>query len=180
MDAFVDRDADKAVAVCLRDATVDDFYNSLFRSLLTFMMENPHHITPSAHLLFIAKNLERIGDHATNVAEMVYFSRHRRTFRRPDQDRRHRLRTSEDQPMKPKILLVEDDANLVELVTYNLDKAGFDVVRTGDGEEALVLAEEEKPDLVILDWMIANLSRASKSVAVCAARRPPPGCRSSC
>ena len=74
IDAFVDRDAAKAVAVCQRDATVDDFYNSLFRSLLTFMMENPHHITPSAHLLFIAKNLERIGDHATNVAEMVYFS----------------------------------------------------------------------------------------------------------
>ncbi len=74
LDAFVDRDADKALAVCQRDSVVDDFYNSLFRSLLTFMMENPQHITPSAHLLFIAKNLERIGDHATNVAEMVYFS----------------------------------------------------------------------------------------------------------
>ena len=74
LDAFVDRDAAKAQAVWQRDATVDDFYNSLFRSLLTFMMENPHHITPSAHLLFIAKNLERIGDHATNVAEMVFFS----------------------------------------------------------------------------------------------------------
>ncbi len=74
LDAFVDRDADKALAVIQSDAAVDDFYNSLFRSLLTFMMENPHHITPSAHLLFIAKNLERIGDHATNVAEMVYFS----------------------------------------------------------------------------------------------------------
>ncbi len=74
LDAFVDRDAAKAVAVCQRDAVVDNFYNSLFRSLLTFMMENPHHITPSAHLLFIAKNLERIGDHATNVAEMVYFT----------------------------------------------------------------------------------------------------------
>jgi phosphate transport system protein len=53
---------------------VDDLYNSLFRSLLTYMMENPHHITPSAHLLFIAKNLERIGDHATNIAELVHFS----------------------------------------------------------------------------------------------------------
>ena len=74
LDAFVDRDADAAVAVCQRDATVDDFYSSLFRSLLTFMMENPQAITPSAHLLFIAKNLERIGDHATNVAEMVHYS----------------------------------------------------------------------------------------------------------
>ena len=60
--------------------------------------------------------------------------------------------------MRPKILLVEDDTNLVELIRYNLDKEGFDVVTTPDGEDALVLAEEERPDVVILDWMIANLS----------------------
>jgi phosphate transport system protein len=74
LDAFVARDAAKAAAVCERDSAVDDFYNSIFRSLLTHMMENPHNITPSTHLLFVAKNLERIGDHATNVAEMVYFA----------------------------------------------------------------------------------------------------------
>lgn len=60
--------------------------------------------------------------------------------------------------MKPRILLVEDDSNLVELVTYNLEKEGFEVSTTHDGEEALVLAEESRPDLIILDWMIANLS----------------------
>jgi two-component system phosphate regulon response regulator PhoB len=60
--------------------------------------------------------------------------------------------------MRPKILLVEDDANLVELIRYNLEKEGFDVVTTPDGEEALVLAEEDRPDVVVLDWMIANLS----------------------
>lgn len=74
LDAFAQRDAKKAEAVCERDAAVDDFYNSIFRSLLTHMMENPHNITPATHLLFVAKNLERIGDHATNVAEMVYFA----------------------------------------------------------------------------------------------------------
>ncbi|KKC27359.1 phosphate signaling complex protein PhoU [Sphingomonas sp. SRS2] len=74
LDAFVLRDADAAVAVCARDKAVDDFYNSLFRTLLTHMMENPQNITASTHLLFIAKNIERIGDHATNVAEMVYFA----------------------------------------------------------------------------------------------------------
>jgi phosphate transport system protein len=74
LDAFVDRDADLARAICERDQQVDDFYNSLFRSLLTFMMENPHYITPSTHLLFVAKNLERIGDHATSVGEMVHFA----------------------------------------------------------------------------------------------------------
>ena len=74
LDAFVARNAEAAVEVAARDRAVDDFYNSLFRTLLTYMMENPHNITVSTHLLFIAKNLERIGDHATNVAEMVYFA----------------------------------------------------------------------------------------------------------
>lgn len=74
LDAFAARDPKKAAAVTERDAAVDDFYNSIFRSLLTHMMENPHNITPATHLLFVARNLERIGDHATNVAEMVYFA----------------------------------------------------------------------------------------------------------
>jgi phosphate transport system protein len=74
LDAFAARDAEAAVRVVARDREVDDFYNSIFRALLTYMMENPLDITASAHLLFVAKNLERIGDHATNVAEMVYFA----------------------------------------------------------------------------------------------------------
>ena len=74
LDAFVERDADAAVRVCERDHAVDDFYDSIFRTLLTHMMENPHNIGPSAHLLFVAKNLERVGDHATNIAEMVYYA----------------------------------------------------------------------------------------------------------
>ncbi|MCS6986723.1 MAG: phosphate regulon transcriptional regulator PhoB [Sphingomonadaceae bacterium] len=60
--------------------------------------------------------------------------------------------------MSPKVLLVEDDANLVELIRYNLEKENFRVVVTADGEEALVMAEEERPDVVVLDWMIASLS----------------------
>jgi phosphate transport system protein len=74
LEAFVDRDADKAKAVCMRDDALDDFYESIFRTLLTYMMENPQNIGPSTTLLFVAKNLERIGDHATNIAEMVYFA----------------------------------------------------------------------------------------------------------
>jgi phosphate transport system protein len=74
LDAFAARDATRAIAVQEADRHVDDFYNSLFRTLLTYMMENPTSITQSAHLLFIAKNLERIGDHATNIAEMVFFA----------------------------------------------------------------------------------------------------------
>ena len=74
LDAFARRDSEQATQVCARDAAVDDFYNSIFRALLTHMMENPGTITPATHLLFVARNLERIGDHATNVAEMVYFA----------------------------------------------------------------------------------------------------------
>ena len=71
--AFVERDSDAAVRICQRDQAVDDFYDSIFRTLLTHMMENPHNIGQSAHLLFVAKNLERMGDHATNIAEMVHY-----------------------------------------------------------------------------------------------------------
>src|SRR5687768_1840171 len=74
LNAFVQRDAEMAIRVIERDKAVDDFYNSIFRTLLTHMMENPQTIGQSTHLLFVAKHLERIGDHSTNIAEMVYFA----------------------------------------------------------------------------------------------------------
>ncbi len=74
LDAFVRRDPARAQDVCERDVSVDNFYDSIFRALLTFMMEDPAKITEAAHLLFVAKNLERIGDHATNIAEMVFYA----------------------------------------------------------------------------------------------------------
>ena len=74
LDAFAARDANAAVLVCERDKLLDDFYDGIFRILVTYMVENPATIGQVAHLLFVAKNLERIGDHATNVAEMVYFA----------------------------------------------------------------------------------------------------------
>lgn len=74
LNAFSARNAMLAEAVVERDAVVDGFYNSIFRTLVTYMVENPKTITECAHLLFIAKNIERVGDHATNVAEMVYYA----------------------------------------------------------------------------------------------------------
>lgn len=74
LNAFSARDAEAAAAICERDNALDDFYDSIFRTLVTFMVENPRTVSQVAHLLFVAKNLERIGDHATNVAEMVYFA----------------------------------------------------------------------------------------------------------
>lgn len=73
VDALLRRDIDRAVEVWNRDSEVDDFYSSLFRELLTYMMEDTRNITPCTHLLFAAKNLERIGDQATNLAEMTYY-----------------------------------------------------------------------------------------------------------
>lgn len=76
LDAYIEKDADRAQAVWRRDEDVDEMYNSLFRELLTYMMEDPRNIGACTHLLFIAKNIERIGDHATNIAEIIYFLVH--------------------------------------------------------------------------------------------------------
>jgi len=76
IDAYVARDADKAFAVWVRDEELDEMYASLFRVFLTYMMEDPRNIGPCTHLLFMAKNIERIGDHATNIAENVYYLVH--------------------------------------------------------------------------------------------------------
>ncbi len=73
LNAFAARDAAKARHVWRSDEEADQLYTGLFRELLTYMMEDPRNITPCTHLLFIAKNLERIGDHATNIAETVNF-----------------------------------------------------------------------------------------------------------
>ncbi|MCE1236405.1 MAG: phosphate signaling complex protein PhoU [Hyphomicrobiales bacterium] len=73
LDAFTARDVEAAMAVRERDEQIDALYTSLFRELLTYMMEDPRNITFCTHLLFCAKNIERMGDHATNVAEAVAY-----------------------------------------------------------------------------------------------------------
>ena len=76
LDAYVQRDGEAALRVRASDAELDTLYTGLFRELLTYMMEDARAITPCTHLLFMAKNLERIGDHATNIAENVWFLIH--------------------------------------------------------------------------------------------------------
>jgi phosphate transport system protein len=73
LDAYANHDDARALAVWKRDGEIDAIYTSLFRELLTYMMEDPRHITLCTHLLFAAKNIERIGDHATNIAETVHY-----------------------------------------------------------------------------------------------------------
>ncbi|HEX5320465.1 MAG TPA: phosphate signaling complex protein PhoU [Stellaceae bacterium] len=76
IDAYVAHDADKALQVWRSDEELDEMYASLFREFLTYMMEDPRNIGASTHLLFMAKNIERIGDHATNIAENLYYLVH--------------------------------------------------------------------------------------------------------
>ena len=73
LDAYARRDVGKAMEVWRGDEEIDSVNNSLFRELLTYMMEDPRNITFCTHLLFCAKNIERMGDHATNIAETVYY-----------------------------------------------------------------------------------------------------------
>jgi phosphate transport system protein len=73
LDAYAQRDAERAFRVWERDGQIDALHSSIFRALLTYMMEDPRNISFCAHLLFCAKNIERIGDHTTNIAETVYY-----------------------------------------------------------------------------------------------------------
>ena len=73
LDVYASRSVERIGFVRDRDDQIDAMYTSLFRELLTYMMEDPRNITPCTHLLFCAKNIERIGDHATNIAETIYY-----------------------------------------------------------------------------------------------------------
>ncbi len=83
LDAYLERDVDKAMEVFERDRQVDELYTSLFRELVTYMLEDPRTISRCIDMLFIAKNLERIGDHATNVAEKIHYMIHGSQINRP-------------------------------------------------------------------------------------------------
>ena len=73
LDAYAQHDVEAALDVWRRDDAIDALHNSLFRELLTYMMENPRNITFCTHLLFCAKNIERVGDHTTNIAETIHY-----------------------------------------------------------------------------------------------------------
>lgn len=73
LDVYATRSPEKAQIIRARDEEIDALYTSLFRELLTYMMEDPRNITSCTHLLFCAKNMERVGDHATNIAETIYY-----------------------------------------------------------------------------------------------------------
>ena len=98
LDAYVRRDAELALDVIERDRDVDDMYNTLFREFLTFMLEDPRNITACMHLHFIAKNIERMGDHVTSISEQVVFLV---TGKKPEEPRPKADRTSSDTAFSP-------------------------------------------------------------------------------
>jgi phosphate transport system protein len=82
LDAYVERDVGRAVAAWHRDDEVDDMYTSVFRELLTYMMEDPRNISPALDLIAVAKHLERMADHATNIAEKIHYMMHAQRINR--------------------------------------------------------------------------------------------------
>jgi len=91
VEAYIAHDAEKAHEIWHADIEVDEMYVSLFRELLTYMMEDPRRITPCTHVLFIAKNIERMGDHVTNICETIHFLVHGDRY----QEDRHRKTRSD-------------------------------------------------------------------------------------
>ena len=164
LDAYVQRDVKLAEEVIQRDRDVDQMYSGQFREFLTYMMEDPRNITPCMHLHFIAKNIERMGDHVTSIAEQVIYIV---TGDRPTEEREKKDKTSADANIsldlsrvmiRPTVLLVEDEPAQREMLAYNLEAEGFDVITADNGEDGLILVDENDPDLIVLDWMMPQLS----------------------
>ena len=189
LDAYVERDADKALAVWMRDEELDEMYTSLFRELLTYMMEDPRNITACTHLLFMAKNIERIGDHATNIAENALLprARHaadRRRGRRAtaraspsSHTERRRRRAPNDAAARPDRRGRGGARHAAALQPRDARASPSRGARRRGGAAALAETQARR-GAARLD-AAAGL-RASRSAARSAARRHGATCRSSC
>ena len=170
LDAYIERDDEKALEVWRRDPEVDEYYNQLFRELLTYILEDPKLTGVCIDLMFVAKNLERIGDHATNIAEKIHYMVHG--------DQLHRA--AERGAVKPLILVVEDEPPLQKLLAYNLEAAGFAVAQAFDGEEAHDPDRGAARPTCCCSTGCCRSSPGSSCAAACAAAPTRRICRSSC
>ena len=141
LDAYASRDLPGALAVWKGDEEIDAMCTSLFRELLTYMMEDPRNITFCIHLMFCAKNIERMGDHATNIAETVHYMVEGRPIAdpRPKGDTTAFAKAAvavRKLAMGARILIVEDEEPLALLLRYNLEAEGYDVETIARGDEA--------------------------------------------
>ena len=180
LDAYAQRDVERARAVWTHDAELDALEDSVFRDLLTFMMEDPRNISFCTHLLFCSKNLERIGDHATNIAETVVYlvtgetlPTERPKTRGPsssaapaiqepiaamNEPRADDARRASAGVGAPRILVVEDEAALALLLAYNLEAEGLSSSASSAATRPSCGSPRAPPDLVILDWMLPGVS----------------------
>ena len=185
LDAYASHDLNKALAVWKGDEEVDAMCTSLFRELLTYMMEDPRNITFCIHLMFCAKNIERMGDHATNIAETVHYMIEGRPIadERPKGDTTSVFCRGGEIAGAERMNATHSDrrgrGSLTLLLRYNLETQGYEVETVARGDEADARLKEGEPDLVILDWMLPGLS-GIELAAGCGRGRKRGGCRSSC
>ena len=162
LNAHASRDVDLAVQIWNQDYEIDELYNAIFREVVTYMVEDSRLIGVGAQLMFIAKNLERIGDHTTHDLGDGLLHRHRQAASGTTGPRASRTGSTSARNSGSRhgsrILVVEDEEPISQLLAYNLQKEGFAVATAADGEEALLAVEENRPDLVLLDWMLPNVS----------------------
>ena len=163
LDAYAARDLPGALAVWKGDEEIDAMCTSLFRELLTYMMEDPRNITFCIHLMFCAKNIERMGDHATNIAETVHYM----VEGRPIADPRPKGDTTAFAKAAVTVRRLDDGRAHPDrrgrraagaLLRYNLEAEGYEVETIARGDEADTRLREAAPDLVVLDWMLPGLS----------------------
>ena len=130
LDAFARLDTAQALEVLRADDQIDQEFDGLMRKLITFMMEDPRTISASIDLVFVAKAIERVGDHAKNLAEVIIYVVKGTDVRHTVGRRRRRRREMS------RILVVEDEAAIAELVAINLRHAGYEVTVAADAESA--------------------------------------------
>ncbi len=139
--------------------SIDDEYNGFVRKLITYMMEDPRTISASLDLLFLAKSIERVGDHAKNIAEQIIFIVKGEDVRHTSMDK-CRCRLAGMRKL-PRVLVVEDEPAIAELIAVNLRHNGFAPTVVFDGAAAQREVDAVLPDVILLDWMLPGESGAS-------------------
>jgi hypothetical protein len=192
LDAFARLDVNQALQVIKQDNEIDVEFEGLMRKLITYMMEDPRTISASIDLVFVAKAIERVGDHAKNLAEQIIYIVKGTDVRHNSLDRWSRSRFAEryapaqDAPaMSSACLVVEDEAAIAELIAINLRHAGLprwcwpaECGEDGPGARWTAVL----PDLILLDWMLPGQQRPvhAGETQWRADRRARGSCRSSC
>ena len=157
LDAFARLDTAAAVSILKEDDQIDAEFDGFVRKLITYMMEDPRTISASLDLLFIAKAIERVGDHAKNIAEFIIYIVKGADVRHSS-DGADRVRRQAMMKHLPRVLIVEDEPAIAELIAVNLRHNGFSPVLADDSVAAQRELDAVLPDVILLDWMLPGQS----------------------